>query len=157
MREVELAFSDVREYKLLDSVYTKEDVRGIVNELHEEVRGTVEKELENATHVAAAMVKLLLSQAEDGGCAPPLSIDTNKLEDMKLLQDIKAIEKVALSRPATDFAPTGAAMMMKRQTLSKMSEVGASGLCLCLCTARFFFLSLYALTRIVLCLTANDD
>lgn len=41
--------------------------------------------------------------AEDVGCAP-LSIDTNKLEDMKLLQEIRAIEKVALSRPATDFA-----------------------------------------------------
>lgn len=44
--------------------------------------------------------------AEEAGCAN-LSIDTNKLDDMKVLQDVKAIEKVALSRPATDFARGG--------------------------------------------------
>ena len=96
---MELAFSDVREYKLLDSVYTKDDVRTMVDEMNEEVKTTVEKELENNTYVAAAMLKMLLSQAEEAGCAQ-LSIDTNKLEDMKLLQDVKAIEKASVDSRA---------------------------------------------------------
>lgn len=66
MREVELTFSDVREYKLLDTVYTKDEVRAMVDEISEEVKATMEKELENNTHVAAAMLKTLLSQAGDG-------------------------------------------------------------------------------------------
>lgn len=66
MREVDLTFSDVREYKLLDSVYTKDEVRAMVDEISEEVKATVEKELENNTHVAAAMLKTLLSQAGGG-------------------------------------------------------------------------------------------
>jgi hypothetical protein len=43
-----------------------------------------------------------------------LTIDTNKLEDMKLLEDVKATEKVALSRPAAVGAILGADALISK-------------------------------------------
>jgi hypothetical protein len=37
-------------------------VRAIIDKMNEEVKSTVEKELENNTYVAAAMLKMLFSQ-----------------------------------------------------------------------------------------------
>uniref|UniRef100_A0A6U3KD44 Leucine zipper transcription factor-like protein 1 n=1 Tax=Mantoniella antarctica TaxID=81844 RepID=A0A6U3KD44_9CHLO len=101
-REVDLTFDDVRHYKLQDAVYTQGEVSAMVDEVNLEVKSTLEKELVNNTYVTGAMLKMLFEQAEEAGCV--LTIDTNKLEDMKLLEDVKATEKVALSRPAADFA-----------------------------------------------------
>mmetsp|Transcript_10398 Transcript_10398/g.16626 ORF Transcript_10398/g.16626 Transcript_10398/m.16626 type:complete len:228 (+) Transcript_10398:462-1145(+) len=101
-REVDLTFDDVRHYKLQDAVYTQGEVSAMVDEVNLEVKSTLEKELVNNTYVTGAMLKMLFEQAEEAGCV--LTIDTNKLENMKLLEDVKATEKVALSRPAADFA-----------------------------------------------------
>mmetsp|Transcript_32363 Transcript_32363/g.79892 ORF Transcript_32363/g.79892 Transcript_32363/m.79892 type:complete len:305 (+) Transcript_32363:225-1139(+) len=120
VREVDLAFSDVREFKMEDSVYTKDDVKVMINEANEEVKNTVEKELVNNAYVTGVLLKSLFAQAEEGGVE--LTIDTNKLEDMVLLQDVKAIEKVALSRPASDFVrvPKGPT---QRKTLTKVPSM----------------------------------
>lgn len=120
MREVSQSFDDVREYKLLDAVYTKDDVRALVDELADEVRSTVEKELQNNVHVAAAMLKSVFAQAEEAGCTR-LTIDTNALEEIEVLNDIKATEKVALARPASDFVAARASQQ-RRAALSGLTD-----------------------------------
>jgi len=59
------------------------------------------QEIDSAYHSSALLVKLQLLQAQEAGVA--IAIDTAVLESEMLLQQIKACESVALSRPASDF------------------------------------------------------
>jgi hypothetical protein len=60
------------------------------------------QEVENAYHSCALLVKLQLVEAQRAGSS--ISVDTNQLENEALLQQIRACEQAALSRPAADFA-----------------------------------------------------
>eukprot|EP00775_Hariotina_reticulata_P005051 gene5051-5292_t len=70
------------------------------------------QEIDSAYHSSALLVKLQLLQAQQAGVA--IAIDTAVLESEMLLQQIKACESAALSRPASDF-------VVKRGTLGGLS------------------------------------
>lgn len=119
VREVKLAFDDVKDYKLDENIYTKDDVKQLLDDASEEITGVCEKEMENNTHQTGLLLKLLFAQAEAGGL--DLFIDTNKLEDELLLKTVKTSEREALAKPASEFARRPAKM-----TLSKMAEAPKS-------------------------------
>lgn len=119
VREVRLAFDDVKDYKLEENIYTKDDVKQLLDDATEEISGVCEKEMENNSHQTGLLLKLLYAQAEAGGL--DLFIDTNKLEDELLLKTVKTSEREALAKPAAEFARRPAKM-----TLSKMSEAPKS-------------------------------
>jgi len=102
-REVAAPFEDALEYKLSDSVFTRDDVRALIEDLSRETSELVATELERASRVAAAMLKLLFAQAEARGCGRAMTLDAHQLEDARVLEEMRAIERVALSRPASDF------------------------------------------------------
>eukprot|EP00238_Polyblepharides_amylifera_P014346 CAMPEP_0196587034 /NCGR_PEP_ID=MMETSP1081-20130531/56218_1 /TAXON_ID=36882 /ORGANISM="Pyramimonas amylifera, Strain CCMP720" /LENGTH=324 /DNA_ID=CAMNT_0041909099 /DNA_START=61 /DNA_END=1035 /DNA_ORIENTATION=+ len=112
VKEVELAVTDVKDYKLDETMFTKDDVVDILDNLNEELQSSVEKELTNSAHSSALLLRLLFHQAESGGLE--LAVDTNKLENEFLLSEVKKTEELALSKPASAF-------LAKKTNLSKIS------------------------------------
>ncbi|MEW5305844.1 MAG: hypothetical protein WDW36_008359 [Sanguina aurantia] len=82
-------------------MYNYQELKDIFTDLESETSTLVTKEIQNAYHTNALLVKLLLSQAQESGVE--LLVDTAQLENELLLRAISASEVTALRRPASDF------------------------------------------------------
>lgn len=96
-------------------MYTAKEVASMLNDLKAQVKDDMGKEMENAYHTNALLVRLLLVQAQCFGME--LAVDTTQLENEFLLKQIKSSETTALSRPASDF-------VKKNNQLNKIGTVG---------------------------------
>ncbi|WIA19164.1 hypothetical protein OEZ85_003810 [Tetradesmus obliquus] len=98
-----------RKQHVREEMYSSREVSSIVDGLREELGKYIKKEVENAYHSCALLVKLQLVEAQRAGAS--ITIDTNQLENEALLQQIRAREQAALLRPAADFAAKRAGVL----------------------------------------------
>ncbi|KXZ48479.1 hypothetical protein GPECTOR_27g649 [Gonium pectorale] len=102
VREVTAALRDFKGDNFRDGdMYTYKEISQIFGSLESEIKTLIDKEICNAYHANALLVKILLSQAQAHGAE--LMVDTNSLENEFLLKQISSSEATALSRPASDF------------------------------------------------------
>ena len=66
-------------------------MRALIEDLSRETSELVATELERASRVAAAMLKLLFAQAEARGCGRAMTLDAHQLEDARVLEEMRAI------------------------------------------------------------------
>ncbi|MEW5308178.1 MAG: hypothetical protein WDW38_000155 [Sanguina aurantia] len=99
-------------------MYNYQELKDIFTDLESETSTLVTKEIQNAYHTNALLVKLLLSQAQESGVE--LLVDTAQLENELLLRAISASEYTALSRPASDFKKRNA-QLSKLGTIATVS------------------------------------
>ncbi|GLC50648.1 hypothetical protein PLESTB_000403000 [Pleodorina starrii] len=102
VREVISTISDFKsEHIRQGEMYSYKELSQIFQDLEQETKQLIDKEIQNAYHTNALLVKILLSQAQAQGA--DLAVDTNALENELLLKQISSSEATALSRPASDF------------------------------------------------------
>ncbi|GLI62895.1 hypothetical protein VaNZ11_005715 [Volvox africanus] len=115
VREVISTVSDFRsEHIRQGELYSYKDLSQIFQELGQEAKQLIDKEIQNAYHTNALLVKILLSQAQAQGV--DLFVDTHALENELLLKQISASEATALARSASDF-------LQRNITLGKLGTV----------------------------------
>nr|BCL66246.1 hypothetical protein [Volvox reticuliferus] len=115
VREVISTISDFRsEHIRQGEMYSYKDLSQIFQELEQEAKQLIDREIQNAYHTNALLVKILLSQAQAQGVN--LFVDTHALENELLLKQISASEVTALSRSASDF-------LRRNITLGKLGTV----------------------------------
>eukprot|EP00899_Mesostigma_viride_P021568 jgi/Mesvir1/29412/Mv22998-RA.1 len=115
LREVDICFKDVKDMKLDEPVYNKEDVLSIIDGLASEIDRTVAKELENMAHANALLLRQLLLQAQEVDFE--MYADTAQLENMDLLAEIRKSDMESLHKPASAFA-------VKAQRLNRITGKG---------------------------------
>ncbi|PNH07479.1 Leucine zipper transcription factor-like protein 1 [Tetrabaena socialis] len=102
VREVVSTISDFKADRIRQGeMYNFKELAQMFDDLEQETRQLMDKEIQNAYHANALLVKILLSQAQVHGAE--LMVDTNSLENEFLLKQISSSETTALSRPASDF------------------------------------------------------
>nr|BCL66121.1 hypothetical protein [Volvox africanus] len=115
VREVISTISDFKQkYIRQGEMYSYKELTHIFLELEQESKQLIDKEIQNAYHTNALLVKILLNQAQAQGAE--LSVDTHALENELLLKQISASEATALSRSASDF-------LRRNVTLGKLGTV----------------------------------
>ncbi|EFJ49393.1 hypothetical protein VOLCADRAFT_89775 [Volvox carteri f. nagariensis] len=116
VREVVSTINDFKaEHIHQGEMYSYKEVIQLFQELEQETKQLVDKEIQNAYHANALLVKILLSQAQSQGS--DLFVDTHALENEFLLKQISSSEVTALSRPASDF------LQRKNAALGKLGAV----------------------------------
>jgi hypothetical protein len=79
LKELDAVIDDTREMRLLESVYSHDDVVNILNGLKDVARSTLGEDLDKSTRQQALFLRLLLLSAEGYGVS--LSVDTAQLDD----------------------------------------------------------------------------
>lgn len=79
LREMQRTFDEVKDTRLLEDVYTHEDVVDIFDALQVLLKSNTSDELANFTHTSVLFIRQLFLQAE--GHNIQLRIDTSKLDD----------------------------------------------------------------------------
>jgi len=103
LKEVETSFTDTKDMRLLEEMYSHDEVLNIVNGLRDLVKSNLRTELEKFAQQTALYLRLLFLQAE--GQSVNLKVDTSQLDDEVLLAGIKQLQadserKVDLPTPA---------------------------------------------------------
>ncbi|XRB12450.1 leucine zipper transcription factor-like protein 1 [Pseudoscourfieldia marina] len=99
LKEVQLAFQDVVDFKLEEDIYNKDDVARLLQDLKEELKDLMEKEVTNFSHTAALLLRECLEQAAAQNVS--LRADTNRLENEAFLNEIATSETDALKATPT--------------------------------------------------------
>ena len=89
--EVAAEFKELRESRLFEEQYTREDVEALINGLLAVVRTTMKKDLQTSTANSVLLMKQVLEQAEKSGVT--LSTDLSSTEDLNLLAGVEAWEQ----------------------------------------------------------------
>lgn len=84
--ELDAVFRDNKETRLMDDMFSKDEVEGVLDGVLIDTKDTVRKELERATKMAALVVEQLLNAGTAAGV--DLSIDMSKAEDEGLLSRV---------------------------------------------------------------------
>ncbi len=85
--EVLSALEEAKSLKLLEDMYSKDDVEAIIDACTSEVRKNAGEELETMVRQVTLYLQQAYLQAEGNGVS--LSVDTKILDDSKLLEDMK--------------------------------------------------------------------
>ncbi|KAF5835455.1 hypothetical protein DUNSADRAFT_7344 [Dunaliella salina] len=103
VRETLMVIRDFQKEKLQPGeMYNHQDAVALFEEMKEEVRALVDKEIQHAYHTNGLLIKLLISQAEARGVK--IAVDTNSLENEVLLRQVAKSELEALGKKPADFA-----------------------------------------------------
>ena len=116
--EVAAEFKDLREMRLFEDSYTKDDVESLLSGLLAVVRTTLKKDLQNTMHSTVLLLKQQFEQGEKAGMS--LDIDLPATEDRSLLKAVEEWEldisdgKLAtqLKARATNVKPAAASLPM---------------------------------------------
>lgn len=88
--EANVAIQQCKDSNLRDEIYSKEDVEQAVDALGEEMKNTLESELQNIVRMSGVYISSLMSQGEKSGLE--MKGDVSFLEDHKALEEMKRIE-----------------------------------------------------------------
>mmetsp|Transcript_25456 Transcript_25456/g.69131 ORF Transcript_25456/g.69131 Transcript_25456/m.69131 type:complete len:324 (-) Transcript_25456:2458-3429(-) len=103
VRETLMVIRDFQKEKLQPGeMYNHQEAVALFEEMKEEVRALVDKEIQHAYHTNGLLIKLLISQAEASGVK--IAVDTNSLENEVLLRQVAKSELEALGKKPADFA-----------------------------------------------------
>lgn len=91
--EIGHIFKDMRESRLFEDVYSKDDVEEILSELMTSVRDSVKRDLEATTSMSALVLEQVLSAADDGGVS--VAVDMSKTEDSGSISRIRDLASAA--------------------------------------------------------------
>ena len=69
-------------------MYTKDEVRALLDDAAAKIKSTMESELENSAHSTDLLLRQMMQQAEQTNTQ--LRLDTNQLEDEYLLQEVRS-------------------------------------------------------------------
>lgn len=117
-KEVDIAFRDCKDMRLLEDTYTLEDVSVIFDGLRDIVRSTLRAQLEKYSHQNALYLRQLFLQAE--GQSATLKGDLALLDDEKLLESIKKIDHEA---PKTGIPEGGLPSAKKLAAISGAVDI----------------------------------
>jgi len=96
LKEVQAAFRETKESRLVDDSYTDKDVAGILDGLCNVVKADVQKELVYTSHTMALLLRSMFTQAET--IMFDLHADTTQLENERLLKEIAAFEELSVQK-----------------------------------------------------------
>lgn len=82
--EVDATIKDVKEARLFDDMYSKDDVEDMFRDLQSSVTARVGRDLDSIIAMAALVLEQVFHNAEDAGV--PLAIDTSRSEDASSLR-----------------------------------------------------------------------
>lgn len=102
--EIDAAFEETVDTRLLAEEYSESDVREILDSLASVLKADLGKELENASHTNVLVLNQLFKQAEGMGLS--FSVDTSQLEDHSLISEMKRFEDDAEERRAAEAKMT---------------------------------------------------
>lgn len=100
LKEVEAAFSECVDTRLIEPEYTEQDVKEIIENLGYVLKADLSKELEHASHVNVLVLQQVFKQVE--GMEMFFTIDTSQLENHELLAEMKEFETARNERRAMD-------------------------------------------------------
>jgi chromosome segregation ATPase len=90
LSEINHAFKDMREARLFEDVYSKDDIEEILAELQQQIYSGVKRDLDSAISMSALVLEqILTAAADDHGI--PLSIDLAKTEDSSALARVREL------------------------------------------------------------------
>jgi leucine zipper transcription factor-like protein 1 len=93
LREVELAFTEVRSSRLTEDTYTREELRSILDSLSTLLRSSVTKEIQSMTHANAEVLRSVFKEID--------ALNIHVHLDMRTFEDASAHASIAqLDRPA---------------------------------------------------------
>ncbi|EGD72446.1 hypothetical protein PTSG_00467 [Salpingoeca rosetta] len=91
VRDIEATFTDLKESRLQDSTFTREEVEDMVDGLCDVVKGDVETELINSSHTNVLVLRKMMEQGEEWKLT--FKLETGTLEDRHALDDIARFER----------------------------------------------------------------
>ncbi|XP_067014570.2 leucine zipper transcription factor-like protein 1 [Anabrus simplex] len=103
LKAIEYTFKNALETRLLEDTYTAEEVQEMLTDLSQVVRGDVETELINFSHLNLLLLKQLFIQAEKWHLR--LQADLSELENRDQLENIKAMEELEFPSLKIEKAP----------------------------------------------------
>lgn len=81
------SFQQCLEKKINDDILSKSEVETLINDLRDEIKLTVDLELQNIVYMSGVYVKILMSQAESNNII--LQADTSFIENEKAIEEMK--------------------------------------------------------------------
>ena len=109
LSEASVAIQQCKDSNLRDEVYSKEDVEQAVDALGNEMKSTLESELQNIVRMSGVYISSIMSQGEKEGVT--FKGDVSFLEDHKALEEMKRIETGQRTLERLDRQPTQGARL----------------------------------------------
>lgn len=136
--EVAAEFKELREGRLFEDQYTREDVDALVSGLLAVVRTTMKKDLQASTASSVLLLKQVFEQGEKSGVT--LSTDLAATEDLNLLAGVQQWEntvqgsgvapqlrmRAAVSKPSSRALPTIGATVQDPKLLDELESQKAA-------------------------------
>eukprot|EP00953_Heterococcus_sp_UTEX-ZZ885_P038656 19845-Heterococcus_DN1.PRE.3 len=103
LKQLDNEFSDTKNDRLLEQMYSQEDVEALLDDLGRLVRSNVRQEIGAFMGMTSIILKQLLEGAEERGVTA-LEINTGKVEDREMLAEIEKMRADGPSqqRPSTN-------------------------------------------------------
>ena len=121
--EVGSVVSEFADERLLDDVFSRDDVAALLAELRASVQARVRRDHDQAAAMAALVAEQLLQGAEAAGCAAALTIDLSRTEDAGALERVRNVSAVLLAPGAA--GARGARMDATAGRLESLREEAA--------------------------------
>jgi len=121
--EVVAEFKELRESRLFEDQYTREDVEALINGLLAVVRTTMKKDLQSSTASSVLLLKQVLEQGEKSGLA--LSTDLAATEDLNLLAGVQQWEQSVQGSGVAPQLRMKAAVGGARGSMKALPTIGA--------------------------------
>jgi len=117
--EVEGTFEDFKDSRVVEDVYTKEDVEAMLDDVCQGVKGTLGTELQHYSHTHMLVLQQLFKQGETLDLN--FSIDASQLESGSALSDLQAFEGAEKEKAAMSSG------LSDKKGLATISAAGGAG------------------------------
>jgi leucine zipper transcription factor-like protein 1 len=124
-REVDAIFRDFGDDRLLDEMYSKDDITGLLTDLQALIKARVSKDLGTTADMAALVLEQVMATAEESGVA--LAVDLARTEDLAALDRVRAEASGGGASGHADRRP-GARLASIRDEHSKVMAERSSAL-----------------------------
>ncbi|CAH0393235.1 unnamed protein product [Bemisia tabaci] len=124
LKSVQLSFQDVLDARLLDSTYTKQEVEDLITSLQNLIVTEMEAELISFSHINVLLLTQLFTQAQQWHLR--LNVDLSELQNKKLLEIVKSLEKDNFSGEKTRLKPineSSKSVELLRLEIERLKEV----------------------------------
>ena len=125
LSEINTSFQQFFANKIKDEILSKAEVETLINDLHQEIKTTIDSELQNIVYMSGVYIKILMSQAESSNLV--LQGDVSFIENEKAIEEMKNLgnfERDLIKKTQGGRLPSLQAGIITEQSMAvKLKEI----------------------------------
>ena len=125
LSEINTSFQQFFANKIKDEILSKAEVETLINDLHQEIKTTIDSELQNIVYMSGVYIKILMSQAESSNLV--LQGDVSFIENEKAIEEMKNLgnfERELIKKTQGGRLPSLQAGIITEQSMAvKLKEI----------------------------------